>query len=356
MKSEEQGRRLVDWLAGDVLAAWARIGFDANAGHGFERLLSFDAADTEADVRTRTQARQIYAFCAAHVLGWPTDARARVDALSAFVETHCRQDDGDGYIRSLSADLSARDAGHDLYDHGCFLLADAWRFRAFGDQSAVDDAERIIRLLDDRFAHPAGGWAEGDYVCDYRRQNPHMHMFEALLALHESTDDDYWLARADEVYELFVDHFFQPGAGVLLEFFDDEWRPAPGEAGATAEPGHMMEWVWLLRCYERQSGTSTAKHADALFKSVRALGQSDSGLLYDAIGVDGSLKAPTKRLWPMPELIKAGIGQSRFIATRTDPSAAIASYSRPLSDWPRAIAVLNSTSACFAVDVPDWRS
>ena len=229
----------------------------------------------------------------------------------AFVDQHCRQARSDGYIRSLSADLSVRDTDHDLYDHACFLLADAWRFRAFGDAEAIDSAVGTMRLLDDRFTHPAGGWLEGDYAHDYRRQNPHMHLFEAFLALSEATDDDFWLARADEVYALFVEHFFEPNVGVVLEYFDDGLAPAPGEAGDTVEPGHMLEWVWLLRCYERQSGTVTGKYADPLFGNSLEIGRSESGLLFDAIGTDGSVRVPMKRLWAMPELIKAGLVQAR---------------------------------------------
>ncbi len=310
-----QGRRLVDWLSGDAFSAWIRAGFDAGSGNSYERLLSLDTADTRATLRTRTQARQLFVLSVAQVLRWSlprsSTVAARADALNTFIDRHCRQENDDGYVRSLAPDSSVQDKGHDLYDHACFLLADAWRYRAFGVDSAIESAQRNLLFLDTHLAHPDGGWREGDYPHAHRRQNPHMHLFEGLLALYETTGDDDWLARAGEVFTLFTEHFFDADSGVVLEFFDDALRPAPGDAGSTVEPGHGMEWVWLLRWYERLSGTSTAAYADALFTNGLARGQSDSGLLFDEIGADGTVRAGTKRLWHMPELIKAGIVQAR---------------------------------------------
>lgn len=306
-----QGRRFVDWLSRDAFPAWQQAGFDDENGHSFEWLLPAGAAATDAPVRIRTQARQLFALCVAHDLHWVPDVANRADALHAFIVTRCRQARTAGFIRSLSADLSVSDAGHDLYDHACFLLASAWRYRAFGDESAIETARTIMRFLDAYLAHPAGGWSEGDYDFEHRRQNPHMHLFESSLALFETTGAELWRDYAGRVYALFTDHFYDPDSGHLLEFFDDALQPAGGDAGRTAEPGHMMEWVWLLRWYERLSGTSTATHADRLFENALEHGRSGSGLLYDAIATDGGVRRATKRLWPMAELIKAALSQAR---------------------------------------------
>ncbi|MCG8370465.1 MAG: AGE family epimerase/isomerase, partial [Proteobacteria bacterium] len=100
-------------------------------------------------------------------------------------------------------------------------------------------------------------------------------------------------------------------SGFLLEFFDDDLQPACGEAGRLAEPGHMMEWVWLLRWYERVSGTSTTAYANRLFENALACGRAATGLLFDVVDTDGEVLTATTRLWPMPELIKAALSQAR---------------------------------------------
>ena len=277
---------------------------------GLEVWTSFDEATSGAAIRTRTQARITYVYCIAHHLNWSTDARARVDALQEFVDANCRQNDGAGYVRTLSTSLAGRDTTRDLYDHACFLLADAWKHRAFGDEAALHNAHDIVDMLDARLGHRNGGWQEGDYDYEHRRQNPHMHLFEAFLALADATGDDYWLLRARQVYALFTKHFFAADSGVLLEFFDETWQPAPGDAGHFAEPGHMMEWVWLLRWYEYLSGEATGTYADTLFANALGTGQSKNGLLFDQIRSDHTVTTKTKRLWPMTELIKAGVVQA----------------------------------------------
>ena len=73
----------------------------------------------------------------------------------------------------------------------------------------------------------------------------------------------------------------------------------------------MMEWVWLLRWYERVRETPTTPYADILFENVLAYGKSASGLLFHRIDTDGRVQADSKRLWPMSELIKAALSQAR---------------------------------------------
>ena len=84
-----------------------------------------------------------------------------------------------------------------------------------------------------------------------RRQNPHMHLLEALLALHVATGEKNWLRRAGAMVDLFKRRFADPQTGALIEFFADDWSPAPGDAGRLREPGHQFEWVWLLHEYYR---------------------------------------------------------------------------------------------------------
>src|SRR3546814_13925869 len=64
----------------------------------------------------------------------------------------------------------------------------------------------------------------------------HMHLLEACLALHEATKETAYLDRAGLLLDLFRDRFLVTGS--LREFFTDDLRPAPGDAGRIVEPGH----------------------------------------------------------------------------------------------------------------------
>ncbi|MBN9011423.1 MAG: AGE family epimerase/isomerase, partial [Rhizobiales bacterium] len=88
--------------------------------------------------------------------------------------------------------------------------------------------ERLIgatlATIDHTLAAPNGGWAESDRHELPRRQNPHMHLFEASLALYEITGEPAHLARASSIFDLFRQRFFDPRHRVIREYFGLDWR------------------------------------------------------------------------------------------------------------------------------------
>jgi mannose/cellobiose epimerase-like protein (N-acyl-D-glucosamine 2-epimerase family) len=211
----------------------------------------------------------------------------------------------------MSKNFKVIDLRQDLYDHAFFLLANAWCYRISHDASYLQEAERLITHLDLRFGSAAGGWEEGDYDYPCRRQNPHMHLFEAFLALFDATNDERWLLRADAIFSLFERYFFDAQLEVLFEFFDDDWARLQNTKGDTVEPGHMMEWVWLLDWYSKRRDFSVSDYMSVLYKRGLELGMDKSGLLFDAVKPDGEVLDRNKRCWGLTELIKASLVQIR---------------------------------------------
>jgi len=173
------------------------------------------------------------------------------------------------------------------------------------------EAKKIIAHLDKQFGTANGGWIEGDYAYNCRRQNPHMHLFEAFMALYEASGDAAFLARASEMFGLFQAHFFDEKQQVLFEFFNDDWTLLEGIKGQQVEPGHMMEWVWLVDWYSRLTGRPVKHYTDALYNNGLAKGVAKSGLLFDAITPSGDIIDGNKRCWGITELIKASLVQIR---------------------------------------------
>ena len=305
-------RRLENWIKQDALPLWLERGIVANLGANYERLTPAGVADLTASTRVRVQARQAFFFAAAYQRGWCAAGAATAKALLAFVQANAAHPSaGAGYTHLMNPDFVVVDTKQDLYDHAFFLLANAWCYRALGEQSYLDEADKLIAHLDAKFGSSVGGWIEGDYAYACRRQNPHMHLFEAFLALYDATGQAKYLARVGEIFALFQSHFFDAGQGVLFEFFDDHWQRLPGVKGDTVEPGHMMEWVWLLDWYSRRSGRPVAHYTRALYQRGLEIGMAPSGLLYDAVAADGRIIDPNKRCWGITELIKASLVQIR---------------------------------------------
>lgn len=308
--------QLVKWLTDEVLPRYRQQALIPNLPAGmcatYEALKADGNPDPTLKLRVRVQARQIFAYCRAQKMGWTPDVETMVRGIAEFIGhygvTECRND---GYVHLLNPDFSIADAKKDLYDHAFFTLGFAAMYDTFRDKNLHFKCRRIVKWINREWAHPAGGWLEGDYPAPWRRQNPFMHWFETCLFLYESTGKPEWALQAQTIFGLFEQHFYDAKHQVLREFFNDDWSLAPGEVGAIVEPGHMFEWVWLLRWYERLMDCDTSDYCNALWHKGLAIGLDAAGLIYDQVDADGKVLAATKRLWPLTELIKAGIVQAK---------------------------------------------
>lgn len=313
-----QTDRLVQWFKQDAIPFWSRVSIDPKTGASCERLLADGSVDKKINIRVRVQARQAFFYSVAANLGWCDQGEEISRKLLDFTDTYAAHPTaGEGFTHLMDCDLKVIDIKQDLYDHAFFLLAYAWQYRAFGDKNALHRAEKLVAHLDKILSAPYGGWLEGDYEYAHRRQNPHMHLFEAFMTLYEASGEARWLARAGEIFTLFESHFYSPEKKLLLEFFTENWQPAAGAAGEVVEPGHMFEWVWLLDWYSRLTGRPVAQYTHALYEKALAIGyKEDSGLVYDAVNIHGEILEPKKRNWGLTEYIKASL-----VIAKDDPTA-----------------------------------
>lgn len=308
----EAASRLEHWIRDEALPLWLARGINPKSGAHYERLAPDGAADVEANTRVRVQARQAFFFASAYDRGWCPEGKAAAEGLMAFVRKTAAHPTADaGYAHLLDKNYEIVDSKQDLYDHAFSLLANAWCYRAFHDEAYLREADKLIAHLDASFGSPLGGWTEGDYDYPCRRQNPHMHLLEAFLALYDASSDAKYLARAGEIFTLFQAHFFDAQHGVLFEFFDEQWRRLPNVKGDTVEPGHMMEWVWLLDWYSRRAGRPVDQYTQVLYERGLQFGMDTSGLLFDAVSYTGEVLDRNKRCWGITELIKASLVQIR---------------------------------------------
>lgn len=212
---------------------------------------------------------------------------------------------------SLDEDGAPADRTCDLYALSFVVFSFSHYYRATGDERARDAARGVHDLIDSRFRLERGLaealGPDGKPLPKLRRQNPHMHLFEACLFAHRIFGDDIWLAMADDMADLFYAYFFNAQDGTLVEFFADDLTPDP-QKGHDFEPGHFFEWVWLLKKHAAAKGDLSMHDAAAmrLFDWANAYGwDAEHGGIYDVLAADGRIIADTKRIWPFCEALKA---------------------------------------------------
>ncbi|SDM89468.1 AGE family epimerase/isomerase [Maricaulis salignorans] len=298
--------RIAQWGVQTALPFWAAHGWDDVHG-GFAESIALDGSVIIGEARrVRVQARQIYVFARAHHEGW-FDGLGRATEAASLLRQRAWQVDGQpGWVHLLTETGAVADPVRDLYDHAFILLALAWLGRASGDVQWFDLAGETLDFLDAEMADPAGGYRESVSGPQWpRRQNPHMHLFEALLALYEASGDPQVLARAKSIKTLFDTVFHDAGVSVVREFFDADWARATGDLGAVVEPGHLCEWSWLLHEFHRLSGEALDPAAIALFETAMRLGVNGrTGLLCAAVNARGEVLDGSSRTWMQTEWLR----------------------------------------------------
>ncbi|WP_411817385.1 AGE family epimerase/isomerase [Hyphococcus sp. DH-69] len=309
MKSLEQStQRLLTWFCTDVLPLWIQNGYNDHDG-GFYEALNFDGSPiTNRPRRVRTQARQIHSFTQAALRNWGDGAEdLAAKGFSYFVDKACPDMAKRGCLHLIADDGTIIDDHRDLYDQAFLLLACASRYQATKDAQAKELADNTINFMDAELGSADGGWLESCQFELPRRQNPHMHLFEAFTALFNATHDERYLEYADKVYNLFRTRFYDNDHHVIREFFDNEWRLV--EAAEIIEPGHMLEWVSLLSAYDKCRGTNNTELSTALYEAAIEIG-CDSNF-FQFVDNKSKIDAPdehsAKRLWPQTEFLRASL-------------------------------------------------
>ncbi len=286
---------------------WERQGWDHGRGGFVDSLHCDGTADLNAPRRLRVQARQIYCFAKAAQLGWSPAARSvALRGLDHMLSKAKSPDGKPGFVTLMAADGSVISADRDTYDHAFVLLALATVFQIDQDPQVRTEIESVLEFLDGGLESEHGGYLEGDPANLPRRQNPHMHLFEAMIAAFDATHEVVFQDRAGKLFSLFLAHFYDPREQVLGEYFEDDWsRIAP----VSVEPGHQAEWVWLLKGFERITGCPTEKYRLALLTSSLRYRDPRTGCLVDEGDVEGRIVKPSGRCWPQTEIAKAWMAQ-----------------------------------------------
>ena len=281
---------LIDWRDRLALPLWSTAGIDASTHSAWEALDHHGHPLPLLDRRQRVQFRQAFAFASnpqpdLQNLAWQLFRRTMDHGF----------DPDTGHLAAwVHPDLSHIDAKHDLYDLTFALLAAA----ALG-HSGRDVAPDLARLdaAFDLLAAPLG-WFEDAAHSLPRRQNPHMHLFEASTAAYGLTRAPKYRAMAQTCLEVFTTHVLQKD-GQLLEFYGADWTPLSGAAQGI-EPGHIAEWIYLADTFTAVTGIAHGLPLDRMWQAVQGH-RLPSGFLPDQAG------GQIRRLWPQTELLKAAL-------------------------------------------------
>lgn len=319
------------WTFDKALPFWADKGPDRRFG-GFVEALTFSGHDAEkAFKRTRVTCRQMYVFSHASTMGWRAGDDLIAHGADYLVSKVWRGEEY-GFARTMTRSGEVEDPTPDLYDHAFALFAFAWAYKATSDSNYRDWAHKTLDWIERNMRHDSGAgfWHETP-PRGWRLQNPHMHLLEACLAAYSATGHARFKERALEVAALFETRFLNRETGVLSEYFDDDWSVADDPKGRIVEPGHQLEWAWILDQCRTVFGLEAQNEIRRLAAFAETHGVDPAtGAVMNVIRDDGAVIDAGSRTWPNTERLKAAVALYRL--DETNPMTVLDSCGRLLLD------------------------
>ena len=284
-------------------------GWDGHAGL-VERLGTDLKPDATMFRRSMVHGRQLYVYS---IWAEHTDQavfKVNADRIFDNLVAQFYDSQNGGWIESTTLNGQPLSTRRVLYSHAFILFAlTAYRY-CLGQERAAPYLDHTLDYIDQHFKNPSRGYHSlldpaGSDISEGIEQNPIMHLLEALLFLFEKAPTDATLKTAQGIIEFVVRSFLYQG--MIIEHLTHDCEPHP-ETGHNVEPGHQFEWAWLLNWYGQLSGDR--KYDDVckgLIENGLRLGwdQKRGGVFAEVDRHSGAVTLPTKRIWPLEELIKA---------------------------------------------------
>jgi mannose/cellobiose epimerase-like protein (N-acyl-D-glucosamine 2-epimerase family)/mannose-1-phosphate guanylyltransferase len=305
---EAGSHRFADWMRKRALPIWATLG--AGRDGLFAESLTLAGRPVSKFRRARVQARQIYVFAQAGLLGWGGPWQTLVDQGVRALDAYYLKADG-SFRTMLGEQGTPFDDTTMVYDQAFVILALSAAVSSGSGSAKLESRAAALRDFLTATAMPNGAMPEkGTHPF---QSNAHMHLLEASLAWEEISSDPGWREFSDLLVALAMQVFIDAEGGFLREFFNEDWRPASGEDGRLVEPGHQFEWAWLLTRYAQQRNDSSALVSAKRLHEIGMKGvESRSGVACDSLNDDLGIRSSRARLWPQTEWIKSSLILAEF--------------------------------------------
>lgn len=304
------------WLKENVFPIWIKNGVDAKNG-GFEESLDDFGKPTDSPRRALVQARQIYSFTEAQLLNIISFEQAAVTVRKnlEFIENYSLP--SGAYVHAVDSGGKPLQMQSELYTQAFMLFGLARAYGLLKEKPIKDRALKLLAYLLRERKHSRGGFTEVKNNETVFQSNPHMHLFEALIAWMNVDTDPVFKEVATEIFNLCRTSFCNNEIGVIAEYFSETWDVKRTDQLFIFEPGHQYEWAWLMLQFEKAGGMSAGKLPSMLFSLSEKHGvQKPEQLAVAEVWSDFKIHSSHARFWPQCERIKAALE----IGLRAEPS------------------------------------
>jgi len=229
-----------------------------------------------------------------------------------FLLAHFRDPDKGLFFYSTTPEGKVIDDGKDSYGMAFTILALSHAARVTGDERYKQAALETWAQMKEHLRDSVGFFkpkTDRNYtkIIGQNTQNPMMHLFEALLALHDATSSKEVLQDAEALANRIYTRLYQEREGRLPEIYDGDWKPAGTAHQGYIELGHQFEWAFLLsHAVEKGFPKSYLKVGERLLNyGMKVSYDNEMGGIFSRGDYSGGVVRGPKGWWEQCESLRA---------------------------------------------------
>jgi mannobiose 2-epimerase len=244
-------------LTQNILPFWSTKMIDRNGGF-YGQIKGDGQLISEADKGGILNARILWSFSAAYLHEKNPRYLEMANRAKTYVLNHFFDIEFGGTYWTVSFDGMPVDTKKQIYSQAFFIYAFTEHYRASGDESSLNTAIELFRLIENHSFDPEkNGYFEAysrDWVLledlrlsekdenEKKTMNTHLHILEAYTNLYRVWKDEKLKTQLRNLILIFIEKIVNQTTKHLDLFFDENWNTK----STIVSYGHDIEASWLI--------------------------------------------------------------------------------------------------------------
>lgn len=245
-------------LINNILPFWSTKMVDTDNGGFYGQMDGHNHLIPKADKGGILNARILWTFSSAYLQEKNPLYLEMANRAKAYIMDHFFDQEQGGTYWAISFEGKPTDTKKQIYSQAFFIYAFSEHYRASGDESSLQTAIELFRIIELRsFDHQLNGYFEA-YSRDWqlledlrlsdkdanekKTMNTHLHILEAYTNLYRIWKNDELALPLRNLILIFTEKIVNQKTKHLELFFDEHWNPK----SEIVSYGHDIEASWLI--------------------------------------------------------------------------------------------------------------
>jgi len=254
----ELKQQVKEELTHNILPFWMERMKDDEQGGFYGQIKGDSQLIAEADKGGILNARILWSFSSAYIQEKNPLYLEMANRAKTYILDHFFDQDFGGTYWTVSFDGKPVDTKKQIYSQAFFIYAFTEYYRASGDESSLNTAIELFRLIEDHsFDAELNGYFEAysrDWILledlrlsekdenEKKTMNTHLHILEAYSNLYRVWKDETLKKQLRNLIQIFTQKIVNQKTFHLDLFFDENWNTK----STIVSYGHDIEASWLI--------------------------------------------------------------------------------------------------------------